>query len=449
MPGPFASLASLGDNQQKPQIPMTTFVAVRKQRSAPSVAEAPNQLDPIITRSVEERRSAAINDSLDFEKAEQLLSLGLTQVDPLERSPSVRHSFHKLDFLKAYIIDTPNPAVAEHARALLEPDYIVAPNIDLALPKPNLQQKYRERPPTATDWPAVSGIARARELGITGQGVLVGVLDTGCDADHREFQDKLIDFRYVPLAPDTDIMRACRGFDVDGHGTHVCGIVAGREVGVAPGVELMAASVIESETLNTSLERVVIALNWMMAQFQLEENLHKPTIINISLGYRREWLGENRTELAMQGIQQILQTLVQDYNVLPIVAIGNDGPGQMRAPASYAETLSVGAVNRWLQPASFSGGGASAVAHAANPDIMGFGVDIFSSLERTIDGQSVYAVTSGTSMAAPYVTGIAALAASADPTLQGQKLRNYLLEHALPLDLTGDRVGAGLARFVE
>ncbi|MCB0124872.1 MAG: S8 family serine peptidase, partial [Caldilineaceae bacterium] len=66
----------------------------------------------------------------------------------------------------------------------------------------------------------------------------------------------------------------------------------------------------------------------------------------------------------------------------------------------------------------------------------------------TIAGQSTYAVASGTSMAAPYVAGIAALTASADKTLQGEALRQQLLANALPIDAPHDRVGAGLARFV-
>ena len=54
---------------------------------------------------------------------------------------------------------------------------------------------------------------------------------------------------------------------------------------------------------------------------------------------------------------------------------------------------------------------------------------------------------SGTSMATPYVAGIAALCASADMTLQGEALRQHLLKTVLPLHAEKDRVGAGLARF--
>ena len=52
-------------------------------------------------------------------------------------------------------------------------------------------------------------------------------------------------------------------------------------------------------------------------------------------------------------------------------------------------------------------------------------------------------------MAAPYVTGIAALYASADAGFRGERLRQHLLNTALPLQAPVDRVGAGLARFTE
>jgi len=193
---------------------------------------------------------------------------------------------------------------------------------------------------------------------------------------------------------------------------------------------------------------VVIALNGMLAEIQLEKNLHKPAIINISLGFLPEWINAAQIEAMSRGMQQILNTLLIDYNVLPIVAIGNDGPGRMRAPAYFPEALSVGAVDRALVPASFSGSGRPAKAPLWEPDIAGYGVDILSSLERRVDGRSVYALASGTSMAAPYVAGLAALAAAADPTLQGERLRQHLLTHALPIEDRRNRAGAGLARFV-
>jgi subtilisin family serine protease len=65
-----------------------------------------------------------------------------------------------------------------------------------------------------------------------------------------------------------------------------------------------------------------------------------------------------------------------------------------------------------------------------------------------MNNRSRYVRMSGTSMATPYVTGIAALYAAADPTLQGEALRSRIVADALSLNWPADRVGAGLARYV-
>jgi subtilisin family serine protease len=348
----------------------------------------------------------------------------------------------------AYVVETTSPEVAARARVLLEPEYVIIPDIQLALPRPTLLQRYRRRPTQPDLWPLESGIAEAHKKGFLGEGVMVGVLDTGCDADHIELRHKVVDFRYIPLDPTSDPVRICRGFDVDGHGTHVCGIIAGEHVGIAPKVELMVASVIESETLRTSLERVVIALDWMLSKFRLEENLDKTAIINMSLGFRDASITPDQFDGILKGLKQILTTLVVDFDVLPIVAVGNDGPDTMRAPAYFTESMSVGAVDALLRPAIFSGGGISPITRQVEPDIVGYGIDIISSLERDIHNRSIYARMSGTSMAAPYVTGIAALVASANPHLRGASLRQYLTSQALNLNLPAERVGVGLARFI-
>ena len=79
---------------------------------------------------------------------------------------------------------------------------------------------------------------------------------------------------------------------------------------------------------------------------------------------------------------------------------------------------------------------------------MGYEVNVLSSLERDVDRHSLYARKSGTSIATPYVTGIAALVASADPDLQRRALGRRLIDDALALDELENRVGAGLARFI-
>jgi subtilisin family serine protease len=211
----------------------------------------------------------------------------------------------------------------------------------------------------------------------------------------------------------------------------------------------MVASVIESETLRTSLVRVVTALEEMLAVFQRPEHAGKPIILNLSLGFLPDALSPDDLQAVVKGIERILGTLRTTFQVLPIVAVGNDGNGIVRAPATFADTLSVGAVGDDLTAASFSGGGISTLSGEWEPNFVGYGVDILSSYQRTQEGISEYLRMSGTSMAAPYVAGIAALYAGQDPSLQGAKLWAKLQETALPLAGDPDRVGGGLVRFVQ
>ncbi len=71
---------------------------------------------------------------------------------------------------------------------------------------------------TIRGWPEQSGVSDAREERVRGHGVLVGVLDTGIDADHSEFSHRLVTYRYVSLFPFSPYWpsRDVRGFDPTG-----------------------------------------------------------------------------------------------------------------------------------------------------------------------------------------------------------------------------------------
>jgi len=413
------------------------FIALRKQtRSAMLGLEH---------SGTAEKRSDLLRDAQTSRRALELIRLGLRPRLPGRRMP-VEPGFERLGNMSCYIIRTPDDRQANRARDLLGDDYLIVPDVRLSLPVARTGGGTSVRRPRAPQWPDISGVPEARAAGITGKDVIVGVLDTGCDADHNEFAGRRIEFRYVPLAPTPESMRTVRGFDTHGHGTHVSGIIGGRNVGIAPGVELLVAAVVESETVKTSLERIVVALDWMLSHFSLPENQHKSMIISMSLGFRSEWIDAPDFAAVTGGMQLLLRTLVEDFDVLPVVAIGNDGPGVVRAPGYFAEALGVGAVDFDLIPWPDSSSGISPDG-LPKPDIVGFGVDVMSSLERDIQRRSIYARMSGTSMAAPYVAGIAALAASANPGLQGAALRAWLVANAHTLTAPAERVGAGLARF--
>jgi serine protease AprX len=300
------------------------------------------------------------------------------------------------------------------------------------------------------EWPDESGVPLAHAQGIRGAGVMLGVLDTGIDADHPEHASKIVQFRYVSLFPNSphNPARDVRGFDPDGHGTHVCGIAAGVHHGVAPEVDLYVASVIESETIRTSLGRVAAGMEWLLHQFSRPENANRPAVVNMSLGFPiacPPGIGEDDYRLNLRALQTMLRRLL-DSNVLPVVASGNTGPNTVGYPAAFPEALAIGAVDFERRVANFTASGV--VGKRSVPDVMGYGVNVYSSTERRCNNQAFYERMSGTSMAAPYVAGIAALYRCRAPDLTALEVRDLILANAVKLPRSAvHRTGKGLAVF--
>lgn len=167
-------------------------------------------------------------------------------------------------------------------------------------------------------------------------------------------------------------------------------------------------------------------------------------------------LSDSEFRVWLLGIRRIIRALVKS-NVLPVVAIGNEGPGRFRYPGVLPEVLGVGAVDFHGQLAEFSGshhgelpeltGDLSSPVEVAKPDLVGYGVGVYSSLERDYSGRTIYQRFNGTSMATPYVAGIAALYRCRQPGSSVKQITRMLLENAAPLTAQPELVGAGLARF--
>ncbi|WP_013324734.1 S8/S53 family peptidase [Gloeothece verrucosa] len=300
-----------------------------------------------------------------------------------------------------------------------------------------------------------SGIPTAHRNKIKGEGVLVGVLDTGIDADHQEFCDKSICYSYIPLNPTDSSPRNVRGFDTGGHGTSICGVIAGKTLGIAPEADLYVASVIESETHTTTYLRIRKSLQWLMEHFKSDNNKNKPAVVNLSICLPSsptppDIPKQEILELYLKILRYDLYQMIQ-ANVIVIAAVGNN-PDNFTYPGGFQEVLAIGAVDYQHQLADCSGSGCVKDEEGqeySKPDLMGYGVDVYSSVERDYQGQSTYKGQSGTSIASSYVAGIAALYRCQNPTLSVDAVKTQILTNVIGLPhISEAKSGKGLARFV-
>lgn len=234
----------------------------------------------------------------------------------------------------------------------------------------------------------------------SGAGIKVGVIDTGIDPQHTD------------LAANTAAHRSfvdTSSFDSCTHGTHVAGIVAAVNnshgvVGVAHGAKIYSAKIFGAGGHFTS-DAEFAALEWMIQK--------RVDIINMSYG------GLFPTDLP--GVPEFLQKYhnlikrVADAGIIMVAAAGNSGNrmdtlDRVMWPARFPEVLAVGAISQEIQRADFSSTGPAL-------DFAMPGVDIYS----THSGNQ-YAKFSGTSMAAPYLTGCIAILQEQAIKEMGRKL---------------------------
>lgn len=257
--------------------------------------------------------------------------------------------------------------------------------------------------------------------GYTGQGVVVAVLDTGVDYNHQDLSSNIWtnSKEIAGNGKDDDGNGYIDDYygwnfdgnnnstlDVNGHGTHVSGTIAGVNngygvTGIAYNSKIMPVKVLDDEGLG-SYSAIANGIYYAVD--------NGADVINLSLG------GGRSNDTLQKAIEY-----ASSKGVIVVMAAGNDGGSQPAYPARYAKNygLAVGAVDQNKNLADFSNrAGADQLAYVTAP-----GVNVYS----TLPGNE-YASYSGTSMATPHVAGVVALMLSANPNLSDAQVRQILAE---------------------
>ncbi|HEX6355701.1 S8 family serine peptidase [Actinophytocola sp.] len=272
------------------------------------------------------------------------------------------------------------------------------------------------------------GAPEAWAAGHTGAGATVAVLDTGIDVTHPDLDDAVTgsqDFTGNPNGAD----------DGHGHGTHLASTITGsgdRYKGVAPDAHLLNGKVMTD--FGDGHESWIIAgMEWAAT--------NGADVVNLSLGTTAPSDGADP-------MSEAVNRLTAETGVLFVVAAGNSGYQSIGSPAAADAALTVGAVDRDDQLATFSSTGPRFNDGAIKPDITAPGVDIVAA--RAANGWNGtpvgdgYVSMSGTSMATPHVAGAAAILAGAHPDWTADRLKSALMSSADPTDgLTAYEQGAG------
>lgn len=255
--------------------------------------------------------------------------------------------------------------------------------------------------------------------------VVVAVLDSGCDIDifNKYYPGKLDGFKNI--IDNRNIM-----YDNNGHGTHVAGTIAEA---TSDNVKILPVKQTDSSSIY--LTDNLASLNWIIYN-------DKADVINMSFG----------SVYASYAMYQLL-TACKDNNIIPVAAAGNDNRNINNYPASYDNTISIGAVNNNLERAPFSnfGNTISFVAPGANiKSIMGDNTANSIMLGNS-NIKDDYEYLDGTSMACPHAVAAVAMLKSYNVDMSYEDVFELLKENAIDLGAAGkdEQFGYGFISFNE
>lgn len=302
------------------------------------------------------------------------------------------------------------------------------------------------------------GVPPLRDLGYTGSGVTVAVIDTGIDYLHPELPEGT---KTILLADTADGDGDPR--DTIGHGTSVAGVIAGLSTGVAPGARVAAVQVLSPASAGTDAD-VLAGIDAVLASVSAG-NPFNIRVANVSLGsyfVSGTPPSPGPCDAPAWDYKAAFDALL-NANVLPVAASGNGGCATgIAVPGCVSSALSVGAVYDGLLGTLAFGPRQCLLAGCSDEtragkiacySDSGDRLDVLAPAHcaRTAAAGGTYdPCFGGTSTATAYVSGLAALLSQAEPGRSALEIREALRETGTPVSdprngITRNLVDAGAA----
>lgn len=233
---------------------------------------------------------------------------------------------------------------------------------------------------------------------LTGAGVTVYVFDSGINSSHEEFGGRVQQgFNVISDSYGTE--------DCAGHGTHTASLIGGKTYGVAKNVQLIPVRVLNCNNGNSSSATLYPAFDWIISHHQAGV----PAIVNMSVGMPKS-----------EAFNEAVRRLIAD-GLIVVAAAGNQNRDAcLYSPASERSAISVGATDITELRASYSNYGTCVDLFAPGSDLVGGWVGL----------PNTYRSSSGTSNAAPIVSGIVALMLQQNPSLTQQEVKAKLIANS-------------------
>ena len=312
----------------------------------------------------------------------------------------------------------------------------------------NLRRKNNQTGAETENQLQMIGIDKMHEANYKGKGITIAILDSGFPGVHNSpaFQDIFSEGRFIENVSYDFVHHSSDVFQYDGHGTEVLSVIA-AEIPDAFTGGAYEASFQLFITEDVPTEYRIEEYNWLFAAEKADSA--GADIIHSSLGYYDfDDATMNYTQAQMDGKTTIVSRAAQwaaDRGILVVTSAGNEGaiPSWriITAPADAEDVLAIGAVNSTLMKTNSSSIGPSA-DNRIKPDLAALGAGV-----KVVKANGQISTSSGTSLAAPLVTSLAAGIMQRYPDLTNKEVIALLRQTSSQSSNPDNLLGYGIPNF--